>query len=209
METIQIIWVGPFGKAVAEDLMRLRADCVAAGEDSTAVDGAAFRIRVVAAWRPVVHLCQSLDAEAHLSRHPFIPLVLEGPIMLLGPIVVPGGGSCWGCWMKRERQHGSWAERRDALLQHYAMRPGDGPQGYLRPFALMAASRIAQVIDQLDTGENLGGYLWQIDMTTGDISTSRAVGVHACPHCGLGRPSATRSFHEMQETLGYLWRQEP
>ena len=202
---VHVIWSGTFGKVVATDLGVLRSDCLSA---VSAEDVASFpeaRIRVLAAWRPVPRLCELLDEVSHESRCPFLPLISDATTLRLGPVIIPGKGSCWSCWIKRGRQHDPWVDRREALSQYYAVHPDKGPQGYLRPFAMMSAARLSAIINEIDAGSALGGYVWQVNMMTREITTCIAVGVHDCPRCGRQCPSATRSFAEMKEKLGYLW----
>jgi hypothetical protein len=126
----------------------------------------------------------------------------------LGPVILPGAGICWSCWSKREKQHHPWPERREALLQYYDDHPQRGPLGFLGPFAMLSASRLSAVIDEVDSGTIAGGYVWQIDMINRKVSTAVAVGIHDCPRCGLHRSPTTRSYSDMREKLKYLWAEE-
>ena len=162
------------------------------------------RVMVIAAWRPVPNLCEWLDEFSYERQRPWLPLMLEFNVLRLGPIVVPGA-SCWGCWVKRYRQHVAWPNEISAVLQHYCSHADEGPRGYLEPFAMMGATQIHRVIDELDRASATPGYIWQIDMMTRKITTSRVIGVHDCPRCGLHRSPATRSYLEMQMELTHLW----
>jgi bacteriocin biosynthesis cyclodehydratase domain-containing protein len=153
----------------------------------------------------VPSVCELLDRRCHEERRPFVPLVADAAVLRLGPIVVPGHGSCWGCWLRRFKQHAQWPAQRAALLQHYAARPDAGPRGHLEPFALLAAARLSEVIDGLDASCELAGRLWQMDMLTRDVVTSVVVGVHDCPRCGLRRSPPLRTVEELRRSLAYLW----
>lgn len=206
-EPVHVVSVGSFGRAVARRLRSLRRDVVeTAGEDAAAAaEWPAARIGVVAAWRPVPDLCDSSDEESHRRGRPFLPLVVESATLCLGPVIVPGAGSCWRCWVRRTHQHAPGSSRRLALWRHYAGDSGAGPQGYLEPFAAVAAARVSQIVDALDAHEPVAGQVWQMHMITRRITTATLVGVHACPRCGLRREARTRSHAEMQRALAPLW----
>ncbi|MGH9898091.1 MAG: TOMM precursor leader peptide-binding protein [Pyrinomonadaceae bacterium] len=212
VEPVHLLSVGTFGRVVADYLRMFREDISeTAAEDyklllsETRKTWPIARITVIAAWRPVLELCELLDDFSHEWQRPFVPLVLDAKALRLGPVVIPGRGSCWHCWSRRLNQHSAWTNAEAALLQHYKSNPDSGPRGYLEPFAMMAATRIAHIIDALDSSQAMPGHIWQIDMMTREITTSTVVGIHDCPRCGLHRPAPTRSFAEMQSELAYLW----
>jgi len=207
-EPVLVVSVGPFGGAVARHLRALRPDTAqmaVEGDPGSDLAWPPARLIVLAAWRPVPDLCERLDGFSHERRRPFVPAIADGATLSLGPVVVPGAAGCWRCWIQRTCQHAAGQNRRPALWQHYAQHAGDGPEGYLEPFALMAAARLSATVEALDAGEALPGQVWQIDMINRKITTSTVVGVHDCPRCGLHRPGPTRSHAEMQQALAYLW----
>jgi bacteriocin biosynthesis cyclodehydratase domain-containing protein len=207
-ESVHLLSVGPFASAVAGWLKIFRNDVIETSvTDEQGVQPEIARITVVAAWRPVSRLCELLDTLSFEWPRPFVPLIVESSILRLGPIVMPGRGACWHCWQQRARQHSEWAFAQSALLQHYASSPQAGPQGFLEPFAMMAAARIAQVIEDLDSQSAVPGFIWQVDMLSRVIKTAVTVGIHDCPRCGLHRPMAELSFAAMQRDLAYLWTQ--
>jgi bacteriocin biosynthesis cyclodehydratase domain-containing protein len=204
---LHLITVGTFGKTVARHLRTLiefRETTVAAGAMRDQVWSMAD-INVVVAWRPMPRLCAVLDDLSFERRTGFLPLILDGTAMIVGPFVVPGAGSCWHCWNIRCQQHAAWPNEREALLDYYASHPAEGPNGYLEPFAMMGAARINEAVTLLQREQAIPGEIWQIDMLSLDITQTVAVGVHDCPRCGLRRPSATRNFSMLQKRLAYLW----
>jgi bacteriocin biosynthesis cyclodehydratase domain-containing protein len=206
---VHLLSVGNFGTAIGEYLRAFRTDIVetvAADEALLADAWPDARIRLVAAWRPVPHLCELLDERCYGEQRPFVPVIMDSTVLQLGPIIVPRGGSCWSCWVRRCRQHSSWSQAQAALLEHYASNPNSGPQGYLEPFALLAAARIVENIDALDSSTAIPGYIWQIDVLTRRETTGTMVGVHDCRRCGLQRLAATRGFVAMEQELSYLWK---
>lgn len=205
---VHLLSVGPFGNAVAEYLRRFRNDVT----ETTVTDESSVRLEIaritaVAAWRPVPKLCERLNELSFQWQRPFVPLIVESAALRLGPLVIPGRGACWRCWEQRSKQHSEWLLAQSALSQHYSANPDVGPQGYLAPFAMMAATRIAEAIEDLDSSSAVAGYVWQIDMISRAITTGVVVGVHDCPRCGLHRRTSELSFAEMERDLGYLWAQ--
>jgi bacteriocin biosynthesis cyclodehydratase domain-containing protein len=206
---VLLLSVGGFGLAVAKFLVTLRTDV----EELVVTDDTIplpevwphARMHLIASWRPVHHICDLLNELSHGWRTPFVPLVADSKRLQLGPVTIPGGGSCWACWVRRSRQHAAWPKEYSALLEYYASHPQAGPQGYLEPFALMAAVRLSETIDALDRSTATAGEVWQIDMITREITTSMVVGVHDCPWCGLGQSPRTRSFAGIQSHLADLW----
>ena len=210
---IQVLSVGPFGKAVARCVATLRGDCI-----DTPVEGSTMheaggwlkgRMILVAAWRPVNGLCRALDRMSHERQLPFVPLIADSMTLRVGPVVIPGRGSCWTCWHLRYRQHARALHHRQAVWQHYETYPEAGPSGYLEPYAMLGAARLCEVVDAVeavDEGRSVAGTVWQIDMLTREITTSTSVGVDGCAQCGLRRDPNGRTVAEMQKALEYLWR---
>ena len=74
MPSIHVIAVGPFGRAVADRLAELT------GADVTA-EPTRPAIRVLAAWRRVPDLERDLDERSFRERTPWLPVVLEHPVL--------------------------------------------------------------------------------------------------------------------------------
>jgi bacteriocin biosynthesis cyclodehydratase domain-containing protein len=205
---IHLVCVGAFGKGVGEYFERLRGDTrktiLPKGRIPEHQDWANARAIVLAAWRPVPDLCEWLDDFCYERRIPWVPVMLELNVVRVGPLLIPGA-SCWDCWVKRSRQHTLWPEAVRNLLEHYASHPGEGPTGYLEPFAMIAATQINLLIEEMDSAVAVPGYIWQIDMMDRRITTSRVIAVHDCARCGLRRSRATRSYLEMRLELAHLW----
>lgn len=206
--SIHIFSVGPFGVAVAKYLKGLDNNA-----SETEITGqqipqncCTHHINVLAAWRPVVKLCESLDQTNRQSQRSFIPLVAASGMLQLGPVVVMGSGACWQCWMRRSAQHSLWPKQYLASLEFYSTHPYDGPEGYLEPVAMLSAVKIKQVIDALHCSSAKPGYIWQMDVITRHVMEGVVVGVHGCSSCGLQRAGRTRSVDEMELNLTGLWQ---
>ena len=207
--SVQILSVGAFGKAVATYMKEMRSDLF-----ETPVDNAILplpttwlpaRCILLASWKPVPPLCELLDDVCHKWDRPFLPLILDSRYMRLGPAIIPGLEGCWKCWNRRYRKQLTFPEDYSALLSHYESEPGSGPSGFLESFAMMGAARLSQIIDAIDSGVDRAGFIWQLDMLTGAISTGKLIGIHGCERCGTGRREDVRSYADMQSALKYLW----
>ena len=209
MKGAHVVWVGPFGSAVVRHLSDFLPDLrVASGEAAPAPgvgDSQEFRCQLLAAWRPVPSLCDDLDRRCRERGIPFMPLIVDGADLRLGPVMLPEGGACWQCWELRSRQHAASARERSALLRHYTAHSEAGPRGYLEPFALMGASRLVAAMRGCEERSIEAGWIWQLNVFTGDVQTGRLIGLDSCRQCGLERPAESRTYAELRERLGHLW----
>jgi bacteriocin biosynthesis cyclodehydratase domain-containing protein len=205
---LHVLSVGAFGQAVSRYLKDIVETVVTERQLPMPEVWPASRMLLLASWRPVPTLCELLGDLSFEWVLPFIPLILDSTSMRLGPVILPGAGSCWRCWLQRNKQHAQWPKEQLALLEHYATHAEAGPRGYLEAFAMMAAARLKWTISQLNSGSPMGGYIWKIDMVTREITASTVIGVHGCPQCGVQRPTITRSVDDMIRQLGYLWEEK-
>jgi len=208
--------VGPFGYAVAERLRDLCHDVEVAGAGAT---GTVVRPRVpdpaqppgpqlnlLVAWRRVPQLEREFDEESFRSGQPWLPVVLDHPVLEIGPVVVPGAGACHGCYRGRLAQHDAARAVRAAVDRHYDADTTAGPAGYLPSTALFAAAAAAEVVDRLRAApDSEAGRVRQIDVPTQQLRSGRVVGVHGCPRCGLGRDETTRSYERLPAMLKGAW----
>lgn len=206
-DPVHVLSVGAFGEAVARALKELLPDVVEtthSGHTSTAQWPIA-RLNILAAWRPVPTLSRLVEGASYAWRIPSLTVVLEDPMMRVGPVVVPGIGACSTCYEKRILQHTPRQAVYAALFNHYTAHPESGPQGYLTAFAEIAATRLVQQIHHLERDPATeAGRLWQMDMMTRNTVTAQIIGAHGCPRCGLQRDEATRSYKDMQRELSSL-----
>ncbi len=210
-QSVHLLSVGAFGACVGRYLKLSQPEMlettVCDERDLTPDAWPQTRATIIAAWRPVAHLCEVLDEMCHKWRQPLVPLIMDSTMMRLGPIVVPGRGPCWRCWVRRSAQHAKWPKQDSARFDYYTAHPSAGPQGYLEPFAMMAAARIAETLGALNSSCAVAGNIWQIDVITRNTTASRVVGIHDCPRCGLHRDVQTRSTAEMRDSLAFLWKE--
>ena len=208
-EGVHLLSVGEFGHAVSVYLRAIRNDVVETGVTDHIVPLPATwppaGINTLASWRPAPILCEVLQEVSYEQGVPFIPVVLDSTSLRVGPVVVPREGCCWSCWLQRVRQHCDWPDVHRTLSRHYDDNPQAGPEGFLEPFAALAAERLGDLIEALGRPNHLAGYVWEIDVMTCNVTEAIAIGVHDCPRCGLHRPQLTRSVDILQRDLGYLW----
>ncbi len=208
IKNIHVVSVGPFGRAAARQLKTFCPNIVEMEwSENCRIDQESWPesdVQVITSWRMVPSLCRYLDEISHKRTRPLIPLVVEFPTLCLGPIIIPGESGCWHCWEQRVQQHTKFRPERSALVQFYEENLDVGPNGYLEPFALIAAAQIANIIRSNKTLQQVAGHSWQLDLFTREVSTGFLVGVDGCPRCGLNRPLSTRTYAEMSTALGFL-----
>jgi len=206
-----VLTIGAFGAAVADHL-RLFGPIVLVDQPASeleASDGGdrlAGGVNVIASWRPETDLCDRYDRISRLRGQPFIPVILDGRTLTVGPVLVPDGAACWKCWLRREQQHANVSNPRPAVHEAYSLDPSLGPRGFLDAFALMAAARTAQAIRNITVDPNVAGWLWQLDLPTRAMTIGRVIGCDGCTRCGLDRPPALRTVEDMHRSIDYLWR---
>jgi bacteriocin biosynthesis cyclodehydratase domain-containing protein len=207
--TIHVLSIGDFGRAVAAHLKALGPRVLETVVNDHTVPlphlWPLCDVIVLAGWRSSPNLCELVEELSYARQWPFVPVFQVAGLLRLGPVVVPGEGPCWTCWTQRLKQHAEWPDAEAALLEHYARQADAGPRGFLEPFALMAAARLSQTIQQLSTRQAIAGQVWQIHMLTREITRSQVIGIHGCARCGLHRAESARSFDPMREELAYLW----
>jgi len=201
-----VLWVGRFGKAIADEISGRQPNCITAEALSTSVYELQGRIFILASWRPIISLCLDLDRIAHERSRPFLPVILEESILRVGPIVCPHRGPCWRCWLKRYQQHDPWPSRHFAVRKYYEEHEDDGPRGSFRPIVTIATGIVLMFIDAINRNCATPGLVWEFDFMARDIHTSLVIGVDDCHACGLRRSPATRSFEGIHQRLQELWR---
>ncbi len=207
--SIYVIGVGPFGIDVAQ---RITDDVTGASmlalQAEEPLDSAALPtadLYLLATWRPVPRLAAALDSCAALWRVPWLPIILDGPTLRVGPGVAPGSAGCLDCAERRLRQHSGTADVTAALRTYYLTRPDEGPAGYLPTIATLAAATGAELaLELLREPSTAAGRLFQFGTTSQRSSSSQVVGIHGCPRCGLGRCERDRSWRELCDELENL-----
>jgi len=209
--SIAVVALGPFGHAVARLLASMRPGVAEAepGGDPAAINAGAGAI-ILASWRPAPQLFDALDDECHKREKPLLPVLIDGTILRVGPLVIPGAGPCFRCWTQRLAQHASGSDPRLAVESFYgACEDATGPRGYLEAYAAVGAARACQILGNVQAGTAEAGGVWQMEMLSRRTTASVAAGIHGCSRCGLDRPEAERAFAAIRaavaDELADLW----
>lgn len=143
------IGCGAFGKRVIELMAELAG---ASGTRTTEEAGAALAtdagLVVVALWRPDLDLCEQADSAAYRIGRAWLPIVMEHPVIYVGPLVRPPYGPCFTCMWRRRVQHDVHHAATSAVHTAYAADQDRGPVGYLPQHARMAAGIAHRMLRQ-------------------------------------------------------------
>jgi bacteriocin biosynthesis cyclodehydratase domain-containing protein len=207
---LHIVGAGPWGHEVAERLAA-RATTPATvsliGLDATPSDltfPPSAQARVLAAGRAVPGLAAAFDHSAYASSTPWLAVVMAHPYLQIGPAVAPGRGACNGCWQRRLRQHAPAPELDAALQRHYEEHPAQEPTGQVAPSAALAAAMASRIVDRLVSDPDIdGGWLRQVNLVSRQMAKGRAIGIHGCERCGLGRREADRSHERLSVAMSH------
>jgi bacteriocin biosynthesis cyclodehydratase domain-containing protein len=207
---LHIHTVGSFGEKTGALLRELWQDSLGTvcleNHEPSAADWPKADVFVLAAWRPVPHLCRLFEEISYASRTPFIPITMEPPHLQVGPVVAPGFGACYTCFEKRVLQHSVRRDAETALRHFYESHRNSGPKGFLVPFAEIAAARLIQILSMLQTDPvSVGGAVWRFDTMTRRVVRGETVGIHGCIRCGLGTDEERRSFSLLHSELERLF----
>lgn len=190
--------VGKFGRRVAGFLSaRLpRAREFGPGSGiSAAFSGGADAV-VLALWRPEPALCEMADELSFRTLVPWLPVIMEHPVIRIGPFVRPKAGPCFRCYAARKAQHDQqpWIT---AALDAGRQRDQDcGPRGYLPHQARMAAALALETLSagtassrQRDQALIEGALVTTVGLVTGGLQASPVIAVHNCDRCEAAKPS--------------------
>lgn len=205
---LHVVRVGSFGKAVVKYLKMLHSTFETLDwPDHLADDPTTWpqsEICVLVSWKPLTRLCQAIDDMSFDRKTSFMPVVIDSSWLTLGPIIVPEFGGCWHCWELRLQQHGILNHEKAQLLKTYNDNISYGPRGFPTPVAMIAAARIAEMLDARDGLRSIAGSFWHLNLFTGETSKGTLSGVDGCIRCGLRRPLHERTFRELQGELAFV-----
>jgi bacteriocin biosynthesis cyclodehydratase domain-containing protein len=184
-----VIGAGPFGERVAALLAEYDGPTGVGGpgeiEDAFAL---APRLVTVAMWRPCPALCETADRLSYRTRRPWLPVVMEHPVVRVGPLIWPPHGPCFSCYRRRREQHDGQYAVTQALLGSYDREPGGGPAGYLPHTARLAAAVAADLAARIDPAApddgGAAGEVVTIGLLKQTLHVSQVVACHDCDRCG-------------------------
>ncbi|MEU2158860.1 TOMM precursor leader peptide-binding protein [Streptomyces sp. NPDC019396] len=197
MTKVHVLAVGEFGTAVADRLHREHSDLAISSYRTGSMEVSAgwpdADLRILASWRETPKLAETLDARSADWGTPWFPVVAEHPRLRVGPLVVPGAGACYRCFLKRRAQHERDAAHTAALHAHYDAAPDSGPGGFLPHHVDMAAGMALDLLRRVESGdgERFAGTVRHWQVLEQHLSGGRVVGVHACDRCR--RPPAEQA----------------
>jgi bacteriocin biosynthesis cyclodehydratase domain-containing protein len=187
--------IGPFGGRVARQLLSVHASsALLTAADIRNAFAFAREAVIVAMWRPEPALCERADELSYRLRVPWLPIVMEHPVIRVGPLVCPQTGPCFRCYRRRREQHDTQPAATAALLAAYAADSAAGPGGYLPHHARIAAGVAGQLIRGRPAGglvqgvgqgaAAMAGQVTTIRLLNGSMSVSPVIACHDCDRCG-------------------------
>jgi bacteriocin biosynthesis cyclodehydratase domain-containing protein len=197
---VAAVGLGSFGQKVASLLCSAHGGCTLVAEGAVE---SAFRtaadVVVVAMWRPAPSLCELADKLSFSTGRPWVPVIMEQFEIHAGPAVVPPGGPCYRCFLRRRAQHDMRHHSTAALHAEYDRDASCGPAGYLPQHARMAAGVAKTMLDAAlacggsAPGGGVAGGL--VNIRLGDYSVSRdhVVPCHDCERCHARDPQASHA----------------
>lgn len=179
-----LIAIGDFGAAIIA-MLRLRLQAVAwpAGELNAAFSGGAAVV-VVAAWRQQQAVCETADQLAYRFSKPWLPVTMDHPRVRIGPVVVPGVGPCFGCFIARRAQHDPQRTVTAAVDRAYAADAEAGPRGYLDHHVRLAAALSELLVRSLDQDPaGVAGQVVNFNVLQMGVRSHRVIPYGGCPRC--------------------------
>lgn len=184
---------GDFGRRVARLLAELAGGGgTHAGEEIEAALSADARAVAVAVWRPDPGLLEHADAAAYLAGRPWLPIVMEHPVIYVGPLIRPPHGPCFSCMWRRRIQHDVHHGATAAVHAAYADNNERGPAGYLPAHARLAAGVAHRMLRRPDGSPAAGisGDACVLTLPGSRIMTCPVIRCGDCRRCRGAEPAA-------------------
>lgn len=196
---VMIGGIGEFGRRVVGFLSAWLPEAQEFDLDSgiSAAFSAEADAVVLASWRPEPELCEVADELSFRTLVPWLPVIMEHPVIRIGPFVRPKAGPCFGCYARRKAQHDPQPWITAAVDAGYRRDQDFGARGYLPHQARMAAALAHETV-----GEGRGSFHGQgvrpvegavvttIGMVTGGLQANPVVACHSCDRCSTSARSA-------------------
>jgi hypothetical protein len=211
IKRLRLLSDGPFGTAVAEYLQFLLkpAQQLPLARGHSPLSGLAIDkgdVIILALSQPMPRICEELDDMVFAQEAAFVSVILRANDLTVGPLCFSGATSCWHCWQNRSLQHSEWPVEDKLAAEYYSSQPvPHGPRGFLQPFALIAAAKIAQMFSTSSREYGDGDQVWRFHLRNRSTVSGISLGVHGCVRCGLHRDESTRTMAVLRQDLSYLW----
>nr|WP_269128700.1 TOMM precursor leader peptide-binding protein [Nonomuraea sp. K271] len=137
------------------------------------------RLVVVASSQLVPSVHEHADELAYKAGVPWLSITMEHPVIRIGPLVNPGEGPCFRCYMSRRRQHDRrWSSSR-ILHDAYDRGESPGPGGFLPQHPRIAAGAAACLLGEHGaTGQVITMSLLRLDLAAHVVTAC-----HGCDRC--------------------------
>jgi bacteriocin biosynthesis cyclodehydratase domain-containing protein len=215
---VMIGGVGEFGRRVAGLLSAglPKAQEFEVGDGiSTAFSSGANTV-VLALWRPEPELCEMADELSFRNLVAWLPVIMEHPVIRIGPFVDPTAGPCFRCYSRRRAQHDRQPWVTATLHATYRRDDGWGPVGYLPHQARMASAVALGTLSERalesrsEDQSRIEGEVTTIGLATSSLQANSVVTCHNCDRCsgtesGAVKPSARLDW--LSELAAFLHTQ--
>ena len=185
---VAVLGTGEFGSRVASFLADIADGSARSIDDLHSAFRSTAPLVVLAVWRPSPRLCEGADQQSFRDGKPWLPVVMDHPVLRVGPLVCPPYAPCFNCFARRHTQHD--VEHRATRMLHAEYDRDDqfGPRGYLPQHARVAAGLVAGVLDLWRTANDSGarppvGEVREIRLSDQRLTTWRVVPCHDCRRC--------------------------
>jgi bacteriocin biosynthesis cyclodehydratase domain-containing protein len=183
-----VVPVGAFGAKVSELLTTGHGGVVSCPSLPDAFALRADMVLVVM-WRPWPSLCDQADVLSYSCGRPWLPVTMEDDAIRVGPVVLPPGGPCYRCYVRRRAQHDTHPDAAASLAEAFDRTPSWGPVGYLPHMARLAAGIVKSLMYAALGNDPAGsaGIVVAIAHPSAALVRSTVVACHDCGRCGMGQ----------------------
>jgi bacteriocin biosynthesis cyclodehydratase domain-containing protein len=143
---------------------------------------------VLVCSRPEPSMCQLTDRLAFERDRTWLPIIVDHPVLQVGPLVMPPMGPCFTCAYRRRIQHETPHSMTAVISTAYEGDAEWGPSGYLPHHARLAAA-VAHGWLAASTGKARSqfplGRVLSIRMASSSMSVERVVPCYDCQWCNV------------------------
>ena len=143
---------------------------------------------VVAMWRPSPAVAEQADELSFAHRRPWLPVIMEHPVLRVGPWVGPPGSPCFACYQARRDQHDEQRATTALLHEAYDDDPDLGPAGFLPQHARVAAGIALAMLAAAGRGAVLAGRVVTVRLGSASMSADHVAARHGCQRCSPDVP---------------------